>query len=1019
MGLTDPLWLAVVLLLVPLAAVVLGRRSPIRGARRAVALVCRFLLLAAIALVLADASTVRETNRLAVVVVIDASESVDRFAGPVEVEPGSREPFRSALESFLRIADENRGPDDLLGVVTFGGRAVAVATPTTGSIEGRSFERPLPDGTDIGRALDLAAALVPSDAAGRIVLISDGNATSGDALGAALRLAGGAGSGSGDGVRIDTAAVPYSVAGETVVESVTVPGRAAPGTRVPVRIEIASTQGGNGRLRLFQNGVEIDISPDNDGAPLPVSLSPGRQVVLAEALLGSRRMNRFVVEYEPDASGSVASAFTGDAQLDNNAAEAFTLTSGAGSIVIVDQYENGEPTPAAANLARAMQTASDRIEVVSPESLPTDLLSMQDYDLVVLNNVPADAVAAESQAALAAHVTRVGCGLIMVGGRSSFGAGGWAGTPIEPLLPLHLDLSERLVERRTALVFVLDRSGSMGSTVGGTFRSQQAIANEAAAGAAATLGPTDLVGVVAFSNEADWVVPLAENENVEQTAEAIRGISSNGGTNVLPALQLAAEALRPVEAAVKHVIVLSDGRSRSADALPEFAQTMADEGINVSTISVGDNADTETMFLVAETGGGIHYAVTNPSVLPRVFVRAVRTIRDPLIKEGDFETVSLGSAGVSGVTAPYSGWPGLRGLVLTRFREDPTALAPLATDEGDPVLAHWNAELGRVGAYTADAAAWAPAWVGWADFARFWSGFARQMSRPPGNPNLELDTSIADGRFEIRVAAVDAEGQSINGLSAEATVFSPSGESRRVRLDQVGPGAYEAAVPARETGSYVAIVRAGDGDAALAPVIGGATRGDSVEYRRLTPDERLLEAVAEAGGGERVSLDRETAASLFDRRDIEPKRAETPLRPWLLAVTLLLAVLDIAARRISWDRFFERAPRDAQGVEQPVSVATRIRKRERAVDPSVALSETDADRVAMEARQRRRRQRVDNAQPQRADTTPSATDPPARPPVIVPDEPYEPNDPEKDDPDDGASGLLAAKRRARDRYRGD
>ena len=54
---------------------------------------------------------------------------------------------------------------------------------------------------------------------------------------------------------------------------------------------------------------------------------------------------------------------------------------------------------------------------------------------------------------------------------------------------------------------------------------------------------------------------------------------------------------------MKHVIVLSDGRSMESGTLPGIARAMNEEGINVSTISVGDQSDDETMSAIAPKVG--------------------------------------------------------------------------------------------------------------------------------------------------------------------------------------------------------------------------------------------------------------------------------------------------------------------------------------------------------------------------------------------------------------------------------
>ena len=996
--LADPAWLSLILLAIPLGWLLLRFARTMPRLRRWVATTIRALLLASLALLLAGASSVRETNRLAVVLVVDVSESVDRYATAGIDDQGRPIPMRAEMDRLVRQLDQARGPDDLFGIVAFAERPIAIATPTTARIADRVIE-PIPsDGTDIAGAIDFARSLIPPDATGRILLVTDGNETTGNAAQAAERSATGP-----TPVRIDALPVEYRVAGETIVEAVVPPARAPTDSNVPVRVEIATTQGTAGTLRLFRDGAEVDLEPGSPETGRRIELPPGRHVVLLESPVGSGRLSRFRAVFEPDARSS--GNFAGDAQLDNNAAEAFTISPGMGQVLVVTP--SGEGDDGTANIAAALDGAAREVQTTDASAVPADLLELQDYDLVILNNVPADEVSPRAQQALAAHVIDAGAGLVMVGGRASFGAGGWAGTPLEPILPVHLDLGERLVERRTAIVFVLDSSGSMSANVGGSFSSQQEIANGAPAAAAATRGPTDLVGIVTFSSGARWVVPLADNDDPAKTSNAINAISSGGGTNLPPALTLARDALAPVEAAVKHVIILSDGRSVGAEALPAIAEAMAADGINVSTISVGDQADLDTMFAVAENGGGVHYPVTNPNVLPRVFVRAVRLIRDPLIKEGEIPLRRLTTT--TPLLDPAESVPGITGLVLTRFREDPTVVNVLSTGEDEPVLAHWNAGLGRVAAFTADARDWSRSWIAAGVFDSMWSRIAQSIARPADASDVELSTVIADGRLEARLTAADDRGNPLDALTVSANIYTPSGEAVPVMLDQIAPGEYAASIPAPQAGNYIAVVRPTGADGPMLPALGGTTQTSSLEHRLLESDRQRVEQIAAAAEGSVLTTETFVPAELFDRSTIEPRRAETPLRDELLIVALALLLLDVAARRVAWDRFLgERTALSSASTSPETDLSSLRAAAKRAKgEQSAALSDADAAAVARDARQRRAEARKAKAAPPKADPAPPQAPKPTKPKVV------------EDAPSSEDQGLLAAKRRARERFNND
>ncbi len=999
----EPVWLLLALLAIPLGYVLVRWCVAMARIRRWSAVVTRVVLMSLIAAMLAGASSVHETSKVAVVAVVDVSDSVRRFGWLGMDSEGGRVDVLEAVTRSLRSLDAGRGPDDLLGVVVFGGDSAAIATPTRASITGRDLDVRLAEGTDLAGAIRLAGAMVPPDAAGRLLLISDGNQTLGDALEATREVTSRSSTGS---LGVDVVPVDFRIGDETIVESVIVPTQASAESVVTVRVVISTVNGTTGTLYLTEENTTIDINGSDPGPGRRLELTPGRHAILLDVPLPQGRIHRFKATFEPDMTRTAdGPVFAGDTHLDNNQAEAFTISPGSGAVLIVDGVGDGNPGGEGGVLAQSLTRSGAEVRFVAPEGVPTDLLGLQPYDLVILQNVPADALSENVQQNLAAHVRDMGGGLIMIGGPASFGSGGWMGSPVEPLLPVKLDIGEKLVERRTAIVLVLDSSGSMSASVGGSFKSQQQIANAAAALAVRSLGANDMVGVIRFSNSAAWVKELGPNENPLETAAAIESITPGGGTNIPPGLEMARQALLGVDAAVKHIIVLSDGRSMGSELLPGMAEQLMSEDINVSTISVGDGADTETMFAMADKGGGVHYPVTNPSVLPRVFVRAVRIVRDPLIKEGLFQPVVLptGSPALSGLTSMR----GLEGLVLTAFRDEALVTNALATPEGEPVLSHWTVGLGRVAAFTSDAHRWAAPWFGWDGYDTFWAQLSQLIARAPAARGVELSTEIDSGQLRVRMLALDSEGNPVEGLAVPATVYTPGGERVELTLEQSGPGQYEGVTDAGTSGNYIAIVRPRDGSRALPPVLGGATQSASAEYASLRGDRQLLEQIAEISGGRVMDLSQLSAENLYERGTIEPRRAEASLWRTLLLLSVVVMLLDVATRRIAWDRFItEREPR-AAGAGQVAAGATlselrKAAKAEKAEESTVRLTAADASKVALEARQKRAQARkAAREQARQSSAAHSAK---------LTDE----TKPKKKA--ENESGLLAAKRRARERF---
>lgn len=896
--LSEPLWLLVLVLAAPTVWAGLRWLQAMSRLRAWSAISARALLLALIALMLAGAASVRRTDRLGVVIVVDASESVRRFAMVPDGRGGSR-PALEVVSEWIARAAAARGPDDLLGVVSFDGRSIALAAPAARTPGEVGFDVSLSEGTDLEGALRFARALIPPGASGRIVLVSDGVETTGDAVRAAEELAGGVAP-----TPVDVVPLAYSVQREAMVESVDAPPSAPEGATVTVRVTLRAESATRGTLRLLREGRELDVNGAEEGSGRRIEFGPGRRVELFQVRLDDGRVHRFEAVFEPDADAR--GELAGDTLLANNRAEAFTVTPGKGAALVIDGVSDGDPSGAGSILAGTLRRAGIDVDVVAPGLAPGDLLALQAYDLVMLQNVAAEDLTPAAHALLADYVEELGGGLVMIGGPDSFGAGGWKGSALEPILPVNLDLPEQLITPSAAIVIVLDSSGSMGQRVLGGTRTQQQIANEGAALALRSLDQQDLVGVIAFANSWKDVVPLGKNDDVEGATRRVLAIAPSGGTNLYPALAEAGRRLLEVDAQVKHVIVLSDGVAQGDPASgPAIALRMRESGITVSTIAVGDGADTATLADIAYEGGGEFYRVVDPNVLPRIFLKETRVVRRPLIRESPFTPINLGSGSPLVLGLP-SEMPALGGLVLTQRREDPGVVNALGAPGGEPLLAHWNVGLGQVGAFTSDAHRWASAWIDWPGYVQMWTAIARSLSRPSGGQGYDFNAEIDGDELRVRLDATDRDGRPLDLLRVPGTVFGPDGSRRAVQLSQVGPGEYEARVSAPGTGNYVVALTPRLGDQALSPVVGGVSRATGPELRRLRSDIGALQRIADVTGGRALDLADPENAGLFDREGVRPSEASSPLWRLLLVWAIVVTLLDVGTRRVAWDRLITR-----------------------------------------------------------------------------------------------------------------
>ena len=1067
----NPSWLLLALLVIPVVFSGLAWFTAAMSRPRALsAIILRSILIALIASMLAGAAAVRTSDRVAVIAVVDVSDSVRQFAqinpdlgrGPNAVIDAARNWIDSAAQ------DQSRRADDLLGVVVFDGASIATATPrpragSASSSDVRTkteLDFRLVEGTNIEAALRYAAALFPPDARRRLVLISDGSETEGSALAAATDL--GSKSTTGAAIPIDVVPIAYEVHNEIMIENVDTPPSAASKATILVRVVLRTTDRASGRLELLYDGKPLDINGSAPGTGRHLELSPPRHIERIEVKLTGATVHRFEPRFIPDSPDV-------DRVSVNNTAEAFTITPGKGSVLVVDGVGDARTDSPGRTLANTLAQAQMEVQTISAADVPTDLLSLQAYDAVILEDIAADDLPEPTHQLLADYVAQLGGGLVMVGGPDSFGAGGWNGTALEPILPVKLDLPEEMIVPSAALVIIIDNSGSMGWPVLGGSRSQQDIANEGAAMAIRMLDARDMVCVIAFNSTYTTVIPMQRNTDAQANAQRVRGISSGGGTEMYTPLGEAYRQLAQGDAArakVRHVILLTDGQSMgNPEHGYELARKMNTAGISVSTISVGDSADQSTLEHIAEAGGGRFYPVVDPNTLPRIFIRDVRVVRKPLLRETPFRAVNLhtGSAIAFGLPDRL---PTLGGLVLTRPREDPLINLPLVTPEGDPLLAHWFVGRGQVAAFTSDAHYWAQQWLSWDGYASMWTRLVRTIARPAAKHTSELTTEIEGDQLRIILNTTDDSGKPLDRLTVPGTVFTPDHKRIEVTLDQIGAGQYQTHIPASARGNYVVALFPRMGDAALPSVVGAATRAVGTEYQRLKSNVTLLKRIAETTGGRVHDLADPASADLFTRDGVQPVRAALPLWPILLWWSIAVMLLDIATRRIAWDRLLTRdvihqikeqaasavearSQRAAATVATLRKVSDRVEEKTRpqSAVPKPTRKESsrspgnnrikgqkEEDRAAMRAQVLKRlgkRPGTDSPSPQstpkpaqkdsaKKDHQPGApvqrTTPPTRSTV---------NPSSSNQPPQGAeskrttSGLLDAKRRARERFQRD
>ncbi len=964
----EPGWLLLGIVGLGLSLVGWRWMKLIPPARRLIAVSIRVLLFLVLGLALAGVYRVDRVDRLAVIAVVDVSGSVQSFAPFGDDDLGLPITIDRAARGFLGAASMSREPEDLLGIIAFDGQVSTIAMPTISDTLDRPIERSQVDGSDLVGAIKRAQMQLPADASGRIIVFSDGRSTA-----AGLdRIA--------SEYPIDVVPIRYRVEQEVVVQSVDLPARSLPESIVDVRVVIKSVGRAQGELVLRYQDAVVDLNGDEPGVGRSITLRAGHQVIVLPVKLSAGRVHRFDAQFVPQRDDEFN--LLGDTSLANNASSGLTLTTGDGRVLVLvnDLDSNQHEAKMLQNLLEASPWIAD---LRSPSSFPIDLLELEAFDLIVLVNTPRDALDLNADATLKAFVEDLGGGLLWIGGREALGAGGWIGTAIEDIMPMHLDVPDDLVMPKVAAVFVLDSSGSMKRKVLGSARSQQAIANEAAAGAVDVLDEQDFIGVVSFSDQARVVVKMTKNDQPTTVQSKIKSITANGGTNLAPAMRMAGEMLADVESETKHIIILSDGESQNPEMLPEIARELSEKGITISTITVGDEADEKGMKTIASLASGTYYRVRNPSVLPRVFLKVVRVIHTPMIREGEISTVVLNSD--SPATGHLGSLPMLNGLVITdQIDDDPRVSTPIVSDRGEPIFAFHQVELGRVSVFAGDLSDWSSRWIDSGDLSKILINAIGWTKRSNQHRVGEL-SFVADGASaHIEFNAIDQHAAPIDGLRVQAQIFDDQGGQRTVELIQTGTGKYEASVDHLGEGVHVVIAQPMRDDEPMYPTIAGLEIAGIDEFAFFDDDAQALIDLAKRTGGRVFHIADPMAADLFDRSAMGEQYAFEPIWPMLLWVAFGLFLLDLGARRVAFDRWITQA-------RDETIAATRVVRAEQVEHLKDALSAAEQERPSAPD--------MDRSPMRASNPTPTETV----------DKPTKAETPADSNP------LLAAKRRARER----
>jgi uncharacterized membrane protein len=904
--LTRPLLLGVGAIALLVITLIWWRMAPPLSAGRArVSLGVRVLIVLLLTLALAGFQFQSSPDAQSLIIAADRSASTQ---SAVDV----------LTETVQRILAQRHG-DNRAGVLSFGRDPQVEVNVSTDPKFTEFQSQPNRNYTDIASALRLGGSILPGDTRRHIVLVSDGRANLGDAVGEArlLRAA---------GIRVDTVALPVPIGDEAYVDRLEAPSTLNQGEQANVRAVVVSNVATPATVRWYLDRALVSTQQ--------LDFVNGETTISQTVKPGEPGFHSVRVVIDP----------VRDTYAENNVGEALIKVVGPARVLVVAQ-SMGE----AASLEAALRSTGMLETTITPTQLPRSVADLAAYQTVVLVNIPAASLGADGMAVLQASVRDLGTGLVVIGGADSYGPGGYAGTNLEQTLPVRIELPQDSQKPPVAVMLVLESSESQQGDL---------VVRGAAEAVIDQLTPRDQVGVTNGTGSGTVVIPLGPLTDKAKIKSTIDTMALGDPNSYTPDLNAAAAQLRKVNASVKHIILFGD-----SDALdPNYQQVITkihDEGMTVSIVLVYSfGSDPAMMQAMAGWGHGKFYQSNDVSDVPQIFLKETNRALKPWIVEGNI-TPRLSSLLEALPGVPLDAFPSLTGYVATTPRAAADVI--LRSPQGDPLLATWEYGLGRVTAWTSDAQGrWTESLLQWPSANLFFGDIVRYTLPQSGDPALHLETQVQGDHTHLLVSA-----PTYSGAAVTISAVAPDLADQALTLASTGPGRFEGDLPTDQVGSYLLHVSQSVGGATKHTNTFGLVVPYSPEYRDLGNDMNSLRAIASAGGGTLI-----TDLSKVYALPVPPVRAPQALEELLLVLAILLFPFDVALRRLifrvedvpAWKAAFKRAPAAAIAAE---STVTRLKERVTDVraaraakstgEPAKPPDKPPPDKTIEELRARRRR----------------------------------------------------------------
>lgn len=837
-------------------------------------LISRILVIIFIVCAMADITLSIKGKNISTIFILDVSDSMSTFE-------------EKGIE-FIDKALEEMPKNNKAGVVVFGDNASIDKVMDNKKEYSGIKSDPLKSATNIEEAINTSFSLFDKNTSKRIVLITDGEENKGDLLNSVVLL-------NKENIDLKVYKVSNESGNEVYVESVKVPDNISIGEEFTVTTTIESNVQTKGKLTLF--------SGRDKKAEEEVEIQKGTNTFVFKDVqtTGGFKNYRVLIETDEDTNGI------------NNEYSCFTNVIAPPNILVIQGKENS-----ALGVIEILKNTSCNYNIVSPNSAPRNLNELLEYKTIVLCDVHKDDLNSGFMDNIESYVKDYGGGVVTFGGENSYALGGYKNTSLEKILPVNMDKKGKNEVPPISISLIIDKSGSMSSGNGEV--SKLTLAKEAAMNALDSLRESDEINVIAFDDTYQNVVEMQSASDIKNIKEMIGGITVGGGTSIYPALEQGYKAQLNSKGKIKHIILLTDGEdSFSLSNYTSLVNDIKNEGITLSTVSVGEDANESLLQALANQGSGRYYHTDKYTDIPRIFAREVLLSAGTYIINEEFTpSISSNSEILSGINTK-EGIPNLKGYIGTSIKENATEI--LTSNHHEPILASYRYGIGKTVSWTSDInGQWSSDYLTWNKGAQLIKN-AIYWTIPELSDEGKLSISQEGNEALIEFYS----DSNLEGSKIKAIYNSESGSNGEIELTEEEPGKYTGKVKLDEIGFYNFNVREEkDGE-----IINNYTGAFSLQYSdeyKFNKNKDKVKTLVSAVNGKFIN----NSKDVF-KGELKEAYKKINLSNIFLIFALVLFFLDIVYRRLNLDflKYFKKVKNSSQNNKKEKSKDEENKKEEK------------------------------------------------------------------------------------------